>query len=343
LGKTINFAVVYGSGPDGLANLIGSTKDEAQEKLKQYFEAFPGIRGWMDEQIRLGHENGYIENFFGRRIKVWEFLDNRSWVVAKGERFCGNAPIQGGAGDYLKIGMVRVHKAIRDAGLEDKVRMIVTFHDALEFYVHDSVTTQEVIDVVGPAVSFPLPGMPEITADWHEGYQWGTLAEISLEDGVISRYEIGTTLPDGEKFEWSGSDLHDVLNPYYFWNREYYGETYLDRDYYLSKYPQGRNFQPKPQEETVEEATEDVEAPDKAVVTMPDMPLRSAWDKFKGFLSERPGQTELTVGTPEGPVTFDERYEISPQDQGKINLILGGASLSFPSGSTEDLFEGMEL
>ncbi len=344
LGKTINFAVVYGSGADGLANLIGSTREDAQQKLAQYFQAFSGIRKWMDEQVSNGHTHGYIENLFGRRIKIWEFLDTRKWVVSKGERFCGNAPIQGGAGDYLKIGMVRVDKAIREAGLQDKIKMVITFHDALEFYVDESISTQEFIDLIGPAVSFKLDGYPVIRADWHEGYQWGSIADIKLDkQGQITGYEIAATTANREVFEWEGETPEEALAPYYHWAKDHFGDTYHDLDYFLQRVPAARDFVQTERTPIIEEPQETERTPTTVVVTLSDMPTGEGWAKFQDFLRDAPGDSEVTIVTPEGTLTLDTTHTVRPTDQGLISMYLGGAMLSFPAGITENLLEGIEL
>jgi len=344
VGKTLNFAIVYGSGAAGIADLIGCTQEEAQGHLDNYFQAFPGIKRYMDEQVSNGHAKGYVDNLFGRRTRVWEFLDTRNWMIAAGERFCGNAPIQGGAGDYLKIGMIRAHKAIAKAGLADKIKMVVTFHDALEFYVDSSVSTQELIDLIGPAVSFPIPGFPEIRADWHEGYQWGSIAEISLTDGKVAGYELSVLLPDESKHEWSGDTVEEALTPYYYWCKSHYGDTYNDLEFFLHRVPEAREFVPSTVVEEVVEVEDvpEVKSSVSALVTLSEMPSRGGWEKFQGWLKDRPGATEVTLVTPDGQITFDEKHTILPKDRNEISYMLGGARLDFPNNDLSDLADLME-
>lgn len=190
-GKTLNFAVVYGSGAANIADMLTSpeapvTAQDAQELLDKYFAAFSKLKGWMDERVQEGKKNGVVYTKFGRKFKVWEYEEAEGWLRAKGDRMCVNAPVQGGAADYLKLGMVRVSKAIKKAEDEGRImkggiRLVMTVHDALEFYVHESIPTQTVIDIINPAVSFPVPGLPEIKADWHEGRKWGSVVEIDLD------------------------------------------------------------------------------------------------------------------------------------------------------------------
>lgn len=220
--KGLNFGILYGQGADALAETLGISKEEAQELLYDYFDGFAKLRAWMDAQVSRGQQTGEVSTPFGRRFHIWNYddaADLRSraerlsgeereklmglarYVYSEGDRLCVNAAIQGGAADYMKLGMVRAQKAIYDAGLQDKIRLVMTIHDALEFYVHESISTQEVIDLINPMVSFPVQGFPEIRADWHEGQRWGEVLEIKLDkDKKITGYEYETVLPDKRKF-----------------------------------------------------------------------------------------------------------------------------------------------
>lgn len=247
IGKTLNFAVVYGSGAGNIAEMLTSpdapvTKEDAQGMLDRYFKAFSGLRNWMDTRIAEGREQGFVHTLFGRKFTVWEYKDHRDWIRSKGDRMCVNAPVQGGAADYLKIGMVRAAAAIKRAERDGRIpkngiRLTLTIHDALEFLVHESVPTQTVIDLINPCVSFPVKGLPvEIKADWHEGYQWGAVAEIQLDaEKKISGYSLEYELPWAkETHEWEGETLHDVLDQYYAWEWQQFGTA---ASYYATRNP----------------------------------------------------------------------------------------------------------
>lgn len=202
VGKTLNFAVVYGSGAANIAEMLTTpdapvSTEDAEEMLEKYFAAFSGLRRWMDARVVEGREAHAVYTFFGRRFRVWEYMSQFGGIRKKGDRMCVNAPVQGGAADYMKIGMIRAQKAIRLAEQDGTIpvggiRLIMTVHDALEFYVHKDVSTQTVIDIVQPAVSFPVKGLPvEIRADWHEGMAWGSVIEIKQGlNKQISHYAI---------------------------------------------------------------------------------------------------------------------------------------------------------
>lgn len=247
VGKTLNFAVVYGSGPANIAEMLTSpeapvSKDDAQEMLDRYYGAFSGLRNWMDTRIAEGREQKFVNTFFGRKFTVWEYFDSRDWIRSKGDRMCVNAPVQGGAADYMKIGMVRAAAAIKKAEREGVIprggiRLVLTIHDALELYVHQSVSTQTVIDLIGPCVSFPVKGLPvEIKADWHEGYQWGAVAEVELDsENKISGYALEYELPwEKAAFEWKGETLHEVLDQFYSWEWQRFGAA---AEYYAKRNP----------------------------------------------------------------------------------------------------------
>jgi DNA polymerase I-like protein with 3'-5' exonuclease and polymerase domains len=225
--KGLNFGILYGQGAQALAEILGITKDEAEELLFDYFEGFSKLRAWMNAQVELGRTTGSVYTPFGRQFHIWNYDDSQNikeramrmppgpdrekllglsrYIYSEGDRLCVNAAIQGGAADYLKLGMVRAQKAIKAAGLQDKIKLVMTIHDALEFYVHESVSTQEVIDLLNPMVSFPVKGFPEIVAEWHEGQRWGEVLEIKTDEKKqITHYEYEHVTPDKRKFKWEG-------------------------------------------------------------------------------------------------------------------------------------------
>lgn len=310
-GKTLNFATVYGSGAENIAEMLTSpddpvTTEDAEELLAKYFAAFPRLRAWMDAKIIEGRQQGYVVNLFGRKFTVWEYTSPNGYIRSKGDRMCVNAPVQGGAADYCKIAMVRAHKALERAGLLDKVRMVMMIHDAVEFYVHESVDTQTVLDVLGPAVSFPVPGLPEIRADWHEGTRWGEVAEIKVDAaGQIIGYGI-------EDVDQEFAALADAY-------------AYFDAHRVNEKATVTVPVAPEP-----EEAQRAPEAPQHAVVTLSQMPDPNQWHLFREYVRRHSGdgRGSMTMVTPEGSMEFSGVWLV-PADQPAISALLGGATLTF--------------
>jgi len=230
-GKTLNFGIVYGLGADSLAETLGISLDEANELLEKYYEGFPKLRAWMDDRVLEGAAKWEVSTLFGRRFHIWEY-DKAEWLSqkasreegderrktlnwmrnerSKADRMCVNAPVQGGAADYIKLGMVRASRKIKELGWQGKVNMVMTIHDAIEFYVHESISTQDVITELNPMFSFPVQGLPEILAEWHEGKRWGEVVEIKLDaNKIITGYEY-TTKIDGVELHGEFSSMEEA-------------------------------------------------------------------------------------------------------------------------------------
>jgi DNA polymerase-1 len=127
--KTINFATIYGQGPFALSRQLGITQDEARAFIQAYFTRFAGVRAWLDRTVAEARQKGYVETLFGRRRYVPELKDRNFNIRAFGERTATNSPLQGSAADLIKIAMVRIAAALREAGLAS--RMILQVHDEL--------------------------------------------------------------------------------------------------------------------------------------------------------------------------------------------------------------------
>ena len=309
-GKTLNFAVTFGSGPKNIAEML-STKEhpvsteDAEQLLVDYYAGFPDLDSWMSERRYEGRTTHTVYTPFGRKFTVWEYDSPKKFIQEKGDRMCVNAPVQGGAADYMKIGMVRAQRAIDKAGLSDKIKIVMTVHDALEMYVHKSVTTQQVIDLISSMTSFPVDGFPEIKADWHEGETLGTLIEVNLDENKqITSYAI-----DGDA--WKG----------YTW------ETYEEAKHY-------RHHPEELKKEKVEEARES----HTVILTMTSMPTKAQWAKFIDLVRSPDGKDSLVLNTPQGSKTSSIPMNIPKESFNKISSILGGASVKIKKtdGATDE-------
>ncbi|MEX2571298.1 MAG: DNA polymerase I [Gemmatimonadota bacterium] len=129
--KTVNFAVIYGIGPFSLAQQLGVSNAEAKEFIDRYFERFPRVRSYLDQQVELARERGYVETLTGRRRYIPEIRSKNFNIRSFGERAATNAPIQGTAADLIKIAMIRIQAALDEAGAAAK--MLLQVHDELLF------------------------------------------------------------------------------------------------------------------------------------------------------------------------------------------------------------------
>lgn len=136
--KAINFGIIYGISAFGLARQLGTSPGEAKGYIDAYFARYPGIRSYMDRVKEEARAAGYVMTPFGRRCWVRGIADKNAASRAYAERQAINAPLQGGAADIIKRAMVRLPRALREAGL--KARMLLQVHDELLFEVAEAET-----------------------------------------------------------------------------------------------------------------------------------------------------------------------------------------------------------
>lgn len=129
--KTINFGTIYGQGPFALSKQLGISQEEAKEFIAQYFERFAGVRTFLDRQVEIAREQGYVETLLGRRRYITDIRDKNFNVRAFAERTAQNTPLQGSAADLIKVAMRRIHDALREGGY--RTRMLLQVHDELVF------------------------------------------------------------------------------------------------------------------------------------------------------------------------------------------------------------------
>jgi DNA polymerase-1 len=127
--KMVNYGIVYGLSDYGLADRLGIPREEAKEIIDTYLDRFPAVRAFIEATIAQATEQGHVTTLWGRRRQIPE-LKARNWQVRTlGERLAVNTVIQGTAADVMKLALVRVDAALRDA----PVRPILTVHDELLF------------------------------------------------------------------------------------------------------------------------------------------------------------------------------------------------------------------
>jgi len=137
--KTLNFAIVYGAGPDKVANMLGMTLDEAKELLANHRKAFPEIYKFKAAVIRAAKKRDipHIKTIMGRVRRVWDLrVDNPElqWRVWRAERQLFNSLIQGSLGDIIKLAMVRLHKLLKEDAEQNpgkEIELILSVHDEL--------------------------------------------------------------------------------------------------------------------------------------------------------------------------------------------------------------------
>lgn len=127
--KAVNFGIVYGISSFGLSQDLSISRKEAAEYIEQYFATYPKVKEFLDGLVSEAKEKGYTTTMFGRRRPIPELSSSNFMQRSFGERVAMNSPIQGTAADIIKIAMIRVWKALKEAGLRS--RLILQVHDEL--------------------------------------------------------------------------------------------------------------------------------------------------------------------------------------------------------------------
>ncbi len=131
--KTINFATIYGQGAFALSRQLGIALEEARSFIARYFERFAGVRAYLDRQVQLARQVGYVETLFKRRRYIPEIRERNFNMRAYGERLAQNSPLQGSAADLIKLAMIRISDAVTERELRS--RMLLQVHDELVFEI----------------------------------------------------------------------------------------------------------------------------------------------------------------------------------------------------------------
>ncbi len=175
--KAINFGIVYGISPFGLARQLGIDQGEARSYIDAYFKQYPGIRAYMESCKEEARRDGYVRTLFGRKIHVPDIKDRNPARRSGAERQAINAPLQGTAADIIKRAMIRTPPALIKAGLTGK--LLLQVHDELLFEVPESEITNTISLVRGimeqahhPAVTLSVPLVVEAGngANWDDAH-----------------------------------------------------------------------------------------------------------------------------------------------------------------------------
>ena len=182
LGKTINFATIYGVSAFGLSNRTTMGPAEAQEFLEQYFSTYPKVRQYIDDTIRTAGELGYVETLAGRRRNFGELKQRLPFNQRQAlERQAINAPIQGTAADITKLAMSNLHHRLQSMGL--RAKMLLQVHDELVLEVpHEELETVSVLvrEVMESAFDLDVPLQVDIEA----GPNWYDMEHLPLPQAV---------------------------------------------------------------------------------------------------------------------------------------------------------------
>ncbi|MFC0003192.1 DNA polymerase I [Micromonospora siamensis] len=131
--KAMNYGLAYGLSAFGLSQQLGISTEEARGLMENYFAGFGGVRDYLHEVVARARHDGYTSTILGRRRYLPDLVSDNRQRRDIAERMALNAPIQGSAADIIKVAMLHVDTALRDAGLRS--RMLLQVHDELVFEV----------------------------------------------------------------------------------------------------------------------------------------------------------------------------------------------------------------
>lgn len=129
--KAVNFGIVYGQQAYGLSQSLHISMVEARDMIDRYYEAYPGVRTFLDNVVARAKQTGYAETMYGRRRHIPELKAKNPQLRGFGERTAMNHPMQGTAADIIKIAMARVSRRLEEEGFA--AHMILQVHDELDF------------------------------------------------------------------------------------------------------------------------------------------------------------------------------------------------------------------
>jgi DNA polymerase-1 len=169
--KAINFGLLYGKSAFSLSEELHISRGEAADIIKAYFARYPTIRQFLDQLSEDAKRTGYAETLFGRRRKIEGIHSKNKMILSGAERMAVNTPIQGTAADLVKIAMVKLFHALKEAGLKSKIIMQVHDELVLEVPAGEEATATKLVkecmeSAGGSAIKVPLTVDVASARDW---------------------------------------------------------------------------------------------------------------------------------------------------------------------------------
>lgn len=167
--KAVNFGIIYGISPFGLAKNLHISPKEAGEYIDNYLTECSGVKNFMEKIVKDAHEKGYVTTLFGRRRYLPAIKSRNFTQRSLAERMAMNTPIQGTAADIIKIAMNRASEAIKAAKL--KSRILLQVHDELVLEVVNEEIKQ-VSEILRSAMQNTIELKVPLTIDINYGKNW---------------------------------------------------------------------------------------------------------------------------------------------------------------------------
>jgi len=176
--KVINFGIIYGMGVLALKQNLGSTREDAQKFLNDYFNTFSTLARYLNDVKAETAKKGYTETLFGRRRYFEGINSHIPYIKAQAERMAINAPIQGTEADIIKLAMIRIDEYLKNTKLEDIAFPLLQVHDELVLEIQEDRAEEiarEIKKIMESVVDTKETKGIVLTAQIHIGDNWGEL------------------------------------------------------------------------------------------------------------------------------------------------------------------------
>lgn len=167
--KAVNFGIVYGISAFGLSEDLSISRKEALEYINKYFETYPGVKTFLDDQVKIGKEQGYVITMYGRKRPIPELKSGNFMQRSFGERVAMNSPIQGTAADIMKLAMIAVDRELREKHLRS--RIVLQVHDELLVEAHQE-EVEQVVQILTDKMKHAADLKVSLEVEAHEGNNW---------------------------------------------------------------------------------------------------------------------------------------------------------------------------
>jgi len=167
--KVVNFGIIYGVSAFGLSNQTNLNRKESKELIEKYFEKYPKLKDYMNNQISFARNNGFVETILGRRRYLKDINSQNSIVRGAAERNAINAPIQGSAADIIKIAMINIQNKLSSGNYSSK--MLLQVHDELVFDVFKP-ELNDIINLTRNEMEQAFKINVPLTVDINYGINW---------------------------------------------------------------------------------------------------------------------------------------------------------------------------
>jgi DNA polymerase I len=191
VGKTMNFATLYGQGAHALSQQLKVDYQTAKQYISEYFEQFPKVREWMGNTLEFGMKNGFVETIWGRRRYIPELQAGNRMLRSFGERAAINHPIQGTNADMIKKAMVEINQNIESRTKNQgknkshpelvlgSCQMILQVHDELLFECNEK-DLQEIAIMVKEKMESVISLDVPVVVDLKTGLNWGEMVKVEV-------------------------------------------------------------------------------------------------------------------------------------------------------------------